>query len=166
MIIELGILELREIEDRRVLHQSHAHRVGKQVAEEALDERRRARKDLADEHDTQLERDVAPHLCQAAVSAPRRYHRVDYQLPDPERGYRDQRADNPQYNHRSRVTAVRSPDQAEERGYVPQRRQTLAPVCWLLGAASAPERGGDENRVTHSTPNPRFTQPSKPPARL
>src|SRR2546423_4047776 len=166
MIVELGILELREIELRGVLHQSHAHRVGEEVAEEALDEGRRASEYLAGQHDAELEREVAPHLSKAASAAPGRNYRVDYQLSDPEGRYRYQRADDPQYDHRSRVTAVRSPDETEERGHISQRRQTLAPVSWLLCAASSPQRGRNENWVTHSTSKPLFTQPSKPPARF
>jgi hypothetical protein len=38
MVVEFGILELREIELRRVLHQPHAHRVREEIAEQALDE--------------------------------------------------------------------------------------------------------------------------------
>ena len=89
VIVELGILELREIEPRGVLHQPDAHRVGKQITEQALDQRRRAGEDLADQHDAELEREVAPHLAQASVPALRRYDRVEYQLSDPERSYRD-----------------------------------------------------------------------------
>ena len=39
MIVEIRILELREIELRRVLHELDAHHVGKEISEQALDQR-------------------------------------------------------------------------------------------------------------------------------
>jgi hypothetical protein len=39
VIVELRIFELRQIERGGVLHQLHAHRIGEEIAEQALDER-------------------------------------------------------------------------------------------------------------------------------
>ena len=49
LVVERGILELREVERRRVLHEPDARVIREQIAEQALDQRGRAREQLAAE---------------------------------------------------------------------------------------------------------------------
>src|SRR4029079_3811993 len=54
VIVEVGVLELMQVERRRVLHDPNAHAIREQVAEQSLGE--------AGESGEQLVRDDAPHL--------------------------------------------------------------------------------------------------------
>ena len=88
VVVELGILELREVERRGVLHEPHADAVGEEVAEQTFDEARRAREQLADDDDRELDRDEPATERQIAPVALRGDDAVDDQLPDPQRGDR------------------------------------------------------------------------------
>jgi len=59
-VVERGVFELVQIEAGSVHHQAHAGVVGKQVTEEALDQRRGPGQYLPSEHDTDLEADELP----------------------------------------------------------------------------------------------------------
>ena len=60
LVVECGVLELIQVERRRVLHQTHACIVREEFAEQALDQHRGPREHLAHEHDADLERDELP----------------------------------------------------------------------------------------------------------
>src|ERR1044072_4807145 len=57
VIVKVRILELREIELGRVLHQLDAHFVGEQISKQALDQRRCSRQNLRAQYDQKLERE-------------------------------------------------------------------------------------------------------------
>ncbi len=62
MIVERRILELVQIERRRVLHDADADPIREQVAEQAFDKPGRAREELAASGDSHLERDEHPEV--------------------------------------------------------------------------------------------------------
>ena len=62
LIVELRILELLQVERRGVLHDADADPIREQIAEQALDESRRAREQLADDDRSHLERDEHPQV--------------------------------------------------------------------------------------------------------
>ena len=55
VVVRLGILVLREVERRGVLHESHTDTVREQIAEQALEQRREARQAFAPDGDGELE---------------------------------------------------------------------------------------------------------------
>ena len=83
MIVELGILELREIERRGVLHEPHADPIAEPVAEHALDETRRPGQEFTDNDDCHLDRDEAPDRAPRCATPLRGDDAVDDELPDP-----------------------------------------------------------------------------------
>jgi len=60
VIVELRVLELREVERGGVPHEAHAHAIGEQVAEQRLHERRGAREELTGDDDTELDAHDVP----------------------------------------------------------------------------------------------------------
>ena len=69
-----------------------------QIAEQALDEARRAREQLADDDDRELERDERRHERRRRAGALRELHdAVDDQLADPQRRDRHERANEPEH---------------------------------------------------------------------
>ena len=55
LVVQLGVLELLQVERRRVAHQLDARLVGEEIAEQALEQRRDARQSLAHEGDGELD---------------------------------------------------------------------------------------------------------------
>jgi hypothetical protein len=137
LVVERRVLELREVERGGVLHEAHARRVGEAVAQQALEQRRRAGEQVAAHHQGDLERHEAPEPPGVAAAALRRDHRVDDELPDPQREHRHPGAHEPQRGHAGRVPAVRAPHEAEERGHVAERGEAVAPRHARVGAGRA-----------------------------
>ena len=131
MVVELRVLELREVERRRVLHEPHAEPVAEQVTEQALDEARGAREQLARNDDRELESDEPGDGAPRSTIALRGDDAVDDELPDPERRDRYECANEPQRGHGNRVAAVRFPDEPYELRDVPKGVDALA-ECRLL----------------------------------
>src|SRR5204862_549710 len=102
-----------------MLHETYADAVRKQVAEQALDERREAGHPLAADGDAELEPHEAPErppVHDASGRAPLHGgdHPVDDQLADPQDGQRDERPDDPERQDRHGVPAVRLVDELEQ----------------------------------------------------
>src|SRR6185295_19666532 len=114
MIVELRILELRQIQLCRVLHQLDAHRVGEEIAEQAFDQGRGAGENFAGQYDQQLQREVAPDLVEISLPVPRCNHGVEYQLADPEGRDGNDRPDHAQDDDGCCVPAVRTPNEPEQ----------------------------------------------------
>jgi hypothetical protein len=129
VVVELGVLELRQVERGRVLHEPHARAVAEAVGEQALDERRRAGERLAGDDDPQLEQHEPPEPGPRAGAALRgRHHGVDDELPHPQREERHARAHEAQRDDGRREAAVRRPHHAQQGGDVAQRGEALAPA--------------------------------------
>ena len=83
MIVELRILELREIERRRVFHEANAHPIREQIAEESLDKLRGAAQRITADGDRELESDEQRQAVPVGTGGTRANHLVDNQLADP-----------------------------------------------------------------------------------
>jgi hypothetical protein len=99
VVVELGVLELLEVERGGVLHEAHAHPVAEHLSEQPLQERRRAAEQVAAEHDRDLEGDELPEAARVGGGEPLLRggdHRVDDELPHPQREHGERRADRAQ----------------------------------------------------------------------
>ncbi len=95
LIVEIGILELLEVEGGRVAHELHAGAVGEEIAEQALEQRRNPREALAHQCDDELDHEqLHQPLPIDGTTRTRHAHRMDHliddQLADPEDGKRDE----------------------------------------------------------------------------
>jgi hypothetical protein len=132
VIVGIRVLELGEVERRRVLHQAHADLVGEQVAEQTLEQGREPCKRFAHHGDAKLEAhepaEVPPG---GGVAGPRRGNggddAVDDELADPQHGDGDERPHEPQHENAGRVAAVRLKHEAQKRRDVAQRLEPLTP---------------------------------------
>ena len=148
MIVEFGVLELREVECGRVLHQSNAHAVREQVAEQAFDELRRAAKRVAADGDRELDSDEQRQIPPVGSIRPRPNDFVDDQLSDPERRDGDEGAHDPQHGGGEGKPAIGLPDEGEQRRDIAHRGEALTPgealgfaVCREWSAGSHPLKG-------------------------
>jgi hypothetical protein len=115
MIVEVGVLELLEIEGGGVAHQAHADVVREQVAEQRLDERRCPGEQLTDDDDRELERDDSPQVAERSARLSREQHDlVDDQLGCPQRGDGHEGAHESERHHRHGQSAMRLPHEPHE----------------------------------------------------
>ena len=132
VIVNLGVLELRQIERRRMLHQAHADAVAEQVAEQALEQRREARQRFPHHGEAELQPDQAAqvppvHGRAGRLRAHRGNHAVNDQLPHPQHRERHERAHRAQRQDRYGVAALSLVDQLEQRRHVAQGGEALRP---------------------------------------
>ena len=71
LVVEVRILEVSQVEGRRVAHEAHRHLVGEKVAEQAFEQAGEAAEDVRRQRDPQLEQ-----------------HQADQQAPSPAPGSR------------------------------------------------------------------------------
>ena len=121
LVVQLGVLELLEVERGRVPHELDAGPVGEQVAQQALEQRGDAAQPFADEGDARARapaaRQTAPiHRAARLRRADRLHHLVDDELPDPEHRQRHQRPGDPQQQDPGDVARLGPPHQPEQRG--------------------------------------------------
>ncbi len=112
VIVERRIFELGEVQRRGMAHQPFADVVREEIAQQRFDECRRAREELPAECDRHLDRDITPEYRDRPPA--RVLDHIDDELADPQRGDRDQGANDAQYHHRNGVAAMGGPDEAEE----------------------------------------------------
>jgi hypothetical protein len=140
VVVRRGVLELGEVQGRRVDHESDAHEIGKEVAEQRFDQRGRTGEELTSENDRYFQGDVAPQAANAG-SAGSADDGVDDELSDPERGYRDHAAYKADCDHGGRQGVVCLPDEAKELHQCPQHTELLAPTGGLCAG------GGEQHRA-------------------
>ena len=70
LVVDLGVLELLQVERRRVLHQLDAGPVGEQVAQQALEQGGDPAQPLAHQRDGQLDARAAPPAGSTAPARP------------------------------------------------------------------------------------------------
>jgi hypothetical protein len=138
VVIEGGVLELCEVEGRRVLHEPNADVIREEVAEQTLDECRAPREHLAAEDDGQLERDQPPERRQVALATLGRDHGVDDELAHPQGRHGGERADDAEHDHRRGERAVCLPHESDERHDVAERVHARPPSRLLLGVFRRP----------------------------
>ena len=132
MIVRLGVLVLRQVERRRVLHQPHADPVREQVSEQALEQRRQPGEPLSCHGDAELQYDQPAQIPPVHRLACRlRPHAgddpVDDQLPDPQHRERHERPHRAQRQDGDGVSPVGLVDQLQEWWDVLQGLEPLAP---------------------------------------
>ena len=116
VVVEGRILELRQVERRRVLHQPHRRLDREQVGELSVDEHRGAGEQLAKDDDADLEADQRQDGAPASSRALGLHDTVDDQLRDPERCDRHEAAHQAQRAHRDREAAMGLPHEARQLG--------------------------------------------------
>jgi hypothetical protein len=160
VVVELRVLELRQVERGGVLHEPHRDAVREQVAQQALHEHGGAREHLPTDHDRELEEHEPREALPVGGRALRRLDEVDDELRHPERRDRHEGAHHPQHHDGQHVAAVRPPDETEQRRHVAERGDALAPRRRRRGgrAAAGAGRGGGRDhaeRVTDADGMPR-----------
>jgi hypothetical protein len=144
LVVQLGVLELLQVERRRVAHQLHAGAIGEEVAEQALQQRRHPGETLAHHGDAQLARQQLAqpgpgHDAARCRQGDRVHHLVYDQLADPEHRERHQRAEHPEDQDPHHVPGLRLPHQLEQPGEMAEGLQPFLPrhLAVLRPAASA-----------------------------
>jgi len=132
VVVGLGVLVLREVEGRGVLHQPHAEAVREQVAEQTLEQRRQACEPLTGDGNAELEPDQASqvppvHHAAAGPRAHARHDAVDDELADPQHREWHERPNGPQPKDRHGVPPVGLEHQLEERRDVLKGVEPLPP---------------------------------------
>jgi hypothetical protein len=80
-----------------VLHEADADAVAEEITQQALDETRRAREQLAHDHDAELDGDERRDGPPRPSIPLRRHHAVDDELSDPQRDDRNECANEPEH---------------------------------------------------------------------
>jgi hypothetical protein len=141
LVVEVGVLELVEVERRGVAHQAHARHVREEVAEQTLDERGGAGQRLAHDREHDFDRHEPPQPREVCFGrAPERHHLVNDELADPQHGHGDEGAHEPERDHPGRHAAVRVPDEFDEGRDVAERLDPLAHGRPRDGVGLPPER--------------------------
>ncbi len=137
-VLQLAVLEVLEVERRRVLHQAHAGGVGELLGEEGVEQRDQAAQPVGEHRQDELGRQQPAEVAEQAAGQPvpqvrghpRRPgqpdHLVDDQLADIERGHRQQRPHQAQRQVGPGEAGAGPPDQLQEGGQVAQRPEALA----------------------------------------
>ena len=129
VIVELRVLELLEIERRRMPHEPDAHAVGEEIAQQRLHERRCPREKFPADHHRELQRDDPPQRCQRRTwRGGEMHHLVDDELGDPQARDRYERAEQAQPDHRQGVSAMRLPHEPQQGRKIAQRGHALPPA--------------------------------------
>ena len=145
VVVEVRVLELLEIQRRRVAHEAHADVVREQIPQQRLDQRRGAREQLSCDDDRQLERHDPPQVGERCPRSSRQQHDlIDDQLRGPQRGDRHERSHEPEHDHRRRERAMRLPDESHELREISERLEALAHVARPL------DFGNRRARVDHA----------------
>jgi hypothetical protein len=144
-VLQLAVLEVLEVERRRVLHQADAGRVREALGQEAVDERDDAAHHVRQHGEGQLQREQGQQVVdeparEPAAERPARVagagqadDLVDDQLADEERRDGQERADETAGDRGRGQARARLPDGLEERRKVAQRSEAFA---------QGPRRGG------------------------
>ena len=148
LVVDLGVLELLQVEGGRVTHELDARLVGEEIAEQALEQGRDAGQPLAHHGDDELQREqlAQPGPVDGAGAAPRRHadrahDLVDDELPDPEHRQRHQGPAHPQGQNARDVAALGAPHEPQQPRHVAQRLQAGAPAGPGLFGLPAPAVG-------------------------
>ncbi len=144
LIVDFGVLELLQVERRRMLHQLNAGAIGEEVAQETLQQRRHPAQPFADQGDRQLDPDQEAEpgpgdWPAAVVQVDRVDHPVHDELPDPEHRERHRRAGDAEQKNTDHVAGLGLPHHAKQLGQVPEGLEPLPPadVGGERGPASA-----------------------------
>ena len=135
LVVELGVLELLQVERRRVAHELDAGLVGEEIAEQALEQRGEARQALAHQRDGELEREqlaqpgpVDARHAPARRQPDRAHHLVHDQLADPQHRERNERARHPERQDARDVPRLGAPHQPQQPRHVTERLEARAPA--------------------------------------
>ena len=140
LVLQVGVLEVLEVERRGVFHQLDAGAVGIQLRQQRVDQADDAAEDVGGHRQRELQRQqhqqvvehaAVPHLRQGLRAHAQRdqaHGLVDDQLADVQRRHRQQRARQPQQDAGQRQRTAGLPDAEQERRQVAQRREALAHV--------------------------------------
>jgi hypothetical protein len=124
LVVEVRVLELLQVQGRRVAHDAHTECVGEEVADEGFVVARRAGEPVGEQRHRQLEQDepgqVAPvRRGRADVGD----HAVDNELADPEQDHRRERIHEPEREDGEPVERARRPHHAQEGREVTERTE-------------------------------------------
>jgi hypothetical protein len=127
LVLHVAVLEVLEVERRRVLHQAQAGLVAEAFREQRVDQRDGAAQHVGQHRQRELQREEPGDAVEEAELPPfaqvvrrvrradEQHHLVDDQLADVERRDRQQRADEAQHDLRGGERRAGAPDQREER---------------------------------------------------
>ncbi len=159
LVLQVRVLEILQVERGRVLHQTHAGRVGEQFGQQRIavtdQSAQQVRRDRQHElHGKQpqqvVELSVLPCCGDRFVRdarADQAHGFVDDQLADIQRGDRQERADEPQSQCRQRQRRTGRPDLFQERRQVAQRVEAVAQTGLSGGAGRSRVMGGSHRRI-------------------
>ncbi len=138
LVVDLGVLEVAQLERERLLQDALVHRVTEPRAEQLALERRQPAGGHGKGHEPELE----AHQCHgvAGVRAARggRHHRVDDELPGPGDGGREERLQRGEEPQDRGAPGVGAPDEVEGARHLTKR---LAQRARPLGQRAAGGRG-------------------------
>ena len=144
-VLQLAVLEVLEVERRRVLHQPQARLVAESLGEQRIEQRDEAAEHVGGDRQPELQRDQPPEAVELAARHPlpkrvvrrrmpgEQHDLVDDELADVERHDGQQRAHDPQRGLTRRQRRARPPDELQERRKVAERPQALAERLALGG---------------------------------
>ncbi len=142
LVVEVGILELLEIERRGVAHEVDARAIGKEITQEALEQRRAPGQPFPGQCDRELDTEQLsePHPVHGRPRAGESngvHDLVHDQLADPQHRERNERARDPQEQDGDHIPRLAVPYQPQQSRHVPHRFQSFAPSGPWLGRLSA-----------------------------
>ena len=137
-VLQVGVLEVLEVQRRRMLHQAQARLVAEFLRQQRIDQRHGAPHQVGADRQCEFEGDQAgeprqrtvehemPADAGGAVRRDQAHHLVDDELADVERHHRQQRARDAQHAGGEREHGARAPHHPQERRQVAQRADALA----------------------------------------
>jgi len=124
-VLHFAILEVLQVEGRRVLHEAQAHRDAEALAEQRIEKRDAAAEDVGDHGEREFQREKAPDRIEV-VALDARHDRIDDERTDVQSRDREQRADEAERDHRDADRGTRLPDELEEGREVTEGAYALA----------------------------------------
>ena len=146
LVVEVGVLEVLQVQLGGVLHQPHRRLVREEVAEEAVEEGGGAAQDVREDGEAELDGDERPERAEVArrvgeadVGEP--HDLVNDELADPQHRHGQAGPDEPERDAPRQHPRARLPHEPEQRREVPQRLEPLLPVHLLAAWTSARTSG-------------------------